>query len=236
MTNVNSSEEGILNAIRSDAFDGAIELWEAYQENTGVCDDKACESQLDKRICCACNMHGYLFTLALTQSDEKLAVLSRKLGTWIGHQEITNAVPPITGKNVLRLPDTLLTGHPTVDYEHRQLINILNHFSAALEDEDYKTAEAQIIFFFDLLIRHFENEEGILREIKFPDVEEHKNFHDQLRSRASKYIEATRNLVNDDTNKEALQIELIAMLFDDAIKADMDIKSFLMDKGFGTPT
>ena len=232
MPDLNSDEQKVIDAIQSNSFDEALNLWNAYQEEIGICDDAACESQPDKRICCASHMHGRLFSLAVMNSDPDLAGVSRKLGRWMHDQEITNNVSPVKGENPLSLPNSLLTGHPTVDYEHRQLINILNHFSESIEQGDYETAETQIRLFFDLVVKHFENEEQILLDVGFPEAERHKEFHDQLRDRAAKYISATHDLQKDDKQKCTLQSEMISLLFDDAIKADVEFKSFLMVKGY----
>ena len=73
---------------------------------------------------------------------------------------------------------------PSLDSEHRQIIESINEMYNALEDPAPDVATKRVL---DRLVRythtHFDHEEKIMKEAGYWDFEAHKALHDAMRQR-----------------------------------------------------
>lgn len=81
-------------------------------------------------------------------------------------------------------------GVESVDWEHRQLFDMMNELEAAIESR-----KGQEIghFLTGLLVytrEHFVNEENLMLQINYPDYLAHKAEHEKLTNRAMELIES----------------------------------------------
>jgi hemerythrin len=77
--------------------------------------------------------------------------------------------------------DAYRTGLDEVDYEHRELIELINHLHARLSDPDAPITVPA--FFGDLnraITAHFALEERHMREHRYDQMKEHKGDHERL--------------------------------------------------------
>lgn len=77
--------------------------------------------------------------------------------------------------------DSYCTGIKEVDYEHRELISLINELYGRLSDPDAPLTVPA--FFGDLnkaITAHFALEERHMRERKYDQLEEHKGDHERL--------------------------------------------------------
>lgn len=72
-------------------------------------------------------------------------------------------------------------GISSIDGEHMRLVQIINHLNEAIRKEESK---AVLVHTFDRLIEyameHFENEENLMRQHQYPEIEEHIKEHKKL--------------------------------------------------------
>jgi hemerythrin len=73
---------------------------------------------------------------------------------------------------------------PSLDAEHRQIIESINEMYNALEDPAATAATKRVL---DRLVRytqaHFDHEEKIMQEVDYLDFDAHKSLHDTMRQR-----------------------------------------------------
>ncbi len=86
--------------------------------------------------------------------------------------------------------DIYSVGVDEIDKQHQQLFDIANRFHYAYENK----SETQVLgsIFSELVMytqKHFEDEERLMREHKFPDFDAHKSNHDKLVKLVSWYVE-----------------------------------------------
>ncbi|MBN1589824.1 MAG: hemerythrin family protein [Pirellulales bacterium] len=71
---------------------------------------------------------------------------------------------------------------PSLDAEHKQIINCINDLYSALNDPKRVDLTKQIL---DALVQytqtHFEHEEKLLKEVGFPTLDAHKALHDEMK-------------------------------------------------------
>ncbi|GAB6054382.1 hypothetical protein JCM17960_32020 [Magnetospira thiophila] len=75
------------------------------------------------------------------------------------------------------------TGHPLIDFDHRTLVDLVNRLRALLSTEaDLKAIDHFMVRLNDLVHKHLQREEDILRHIDFPDFSEHVKDHRNIAS------------------------------------------------------
>ena len=74
---------------------------------------------------------------------------------------------------------TFETGHPLIDSQHKELMDAINRFLTACQQEQ-SAEEAGAIF--DFLIahtqKHFDEEEALQQELNYPDFPNHQKLHE----------------------------------------------------------
>jgi len=77
----------------------------------------------------------------------------------------------------------LETGHEKIDEQHKQLFSALNKIADAFQhdkgsDEVFKTLD----FLTDYTVMHFQTEEELMEEYKYPGYASHKNSHNDFKA------------------------------------------------------
>lgn len=74
--------------------------------------------------------------------------------------------------------DEYLLGIATVDEDHRNLFNVVNHlYRSVKKREGHKTINATFDALSKYVQEHFAREEQLMDQIDFPGLEEHKRLH-----------------------------------------------------------
>lgn len=77
--------------------------------------------------------------------------------------------------------DEFEIGIPSVDFEHRELIRLINYLHASLADKPSHNAVTDILGeIFARISAHFALEEREMREMKYDQYEDHKASHEAL--------------------------------------------------------
>jgi hemerythrin len=77
--------------------------------------------------------------------------------------------------------DEFCTGIPDVDFEHRQLVELINGLYAAMQRKEEPGRVMQFLGqIFARISVHFALEEKIMRDLHYDEYEDHKTDHEQL--------------------------------------------------------
>lgn len=117
-------------------------------------------------------------------------------------------------------------GFDILDCDHKNLVEIVNRVARAIESGDLGKTLALMHHFADTARAHFTQEEALLRDSGFRNLERHVTYHERLLSNADTIMrscEATRDLV---CTRECFE-SLVDCLLDDVIRGDMEFKAHL---------
>lgn len=82
---------------------------------------------------------------------------------------------------ILTWSDDLKVGHPTIDADHRKLVDLINHLHDAMSRGEGREMVGDILDDLHLYTRsHFAREEQIQRQTGFPDHPAHRREHEAL--------------------------------------------------------
>lgn len=77
----------------------------------------------------------------------------------------------------------LITGNALIDSEHRQLFDAVNNLMDACSQGQGRTQiQSTTTFLSNYVIKHFQDEERLQTQNKYPDYTAHKTFHDGYRN------------------------------------------------------
>jgi len=122
------------------------------------------------------------------------------------------------------LSDGMLLGYAPIDDEHRALVESLNALAALPADCDQDRIAATLDAFIDAFESHCRLETERFREFGFPKTESHQQHHDDL-------IARLRELRDQGGNPDELSSEALWILLEEAIREDLQAKSFLQHNG-----
>lgn len=122
--------------------------------------------------------------------------------------------------------DGMSVGIPGIDEEHKQFILLLNEFSQSIAE---RVSVAEIKKTLQRIVadaeRHFADEEKLLREWHYPDIDQHGNSHAQSMKAMLDIISAAqRNELDPVWINAGLSIK--AILIDHHLKEDMKYAEF----------
>lgn len=81
------------------------------------------------------------------------------------------------------------TGHPIVDGQHKKLFAMVNQLHTAIEEKHTKLVLSDTIEnLSDYVATHFKTEEELMLLHKFPNYDQHKKLHEDLKEQAFKLI------------------------------------------------
>jgi len=130
----------------------------------------------------------------------------------------------------IEMLESFKTGHPDIDDDHRNLVEVINLIHDAINSEDIEQCNNLLDSFVEVARNHFASEETILREVGFPGIDKHCEYHAGLLERA----EATKNLCQEMGNPDLLMVcfgEMSGFLIDDVVKGDHEFISYLVEAG-----
>jgi hemerythrin len=110
---------------------------------------------------------------------------------------------------VLHWKDEYSVGIEAVDYEHKQLIDLINQLGDQLNSTDSKS---KVPGFFGELLRaisaHFALEEKFMRERGYSRLEPHKADHEQLLDDLHEIMDAVANAETIDAGRLSSQLDI----------------------------
>jgi hemerythrin-like metal-binding protein len=82
--------------------------------------------------------------------------------------------------------DYYSVGHPLLDLQHQQIIQIINDLHEAIEQGiDYRLVKPMLDQLFRYTVNHFKEEEQLMQACGYSELAPHKQLHDRLRTKVS---------------------------------------------------
>lgn len=123
------------------------------------------------------------------------------------------------------------TENETIDAQHRELVACLNEMTSFIGEGQGDKVHAACCKLPGMLRSHFEAEEAILRDAKYPDVDAHANHHAETNERYNTIFTACGAACKDNRAGSCLS-DLTFVLVEHILRDDLLFKSFLQTKGF----
>lgn len=132
-------------------------------------------------------------------------------------------LPLVTNEDVLIWTDAIITGVDAIDKDHQVLIGLLNRvMHQSFNNMDFEAVIGELIEYTDY---HFKREEAIMQACEYPDLEQHRDHHQNLILQITTYTEAWSKQRNMK-NLAQLRKFLRDWLFNHILKEDVKIMPF----------
>jgi hemerythrin len=128
--------------------------------------------------------------------------------------------------------DAMCVGEPTVDADHRHLVDLINAFEVAIAGEiDHKKIARVLLGLVEYTGQHFAREEELQLSIRYPYHESHRRSHRDVLKKLSDimgvYIKAPPGPERDHMVR-GLAAFLREWLVDHIIQSDLRMKPFVL--------
>ncbi len=131
--------------------------------------------------------------------------------------------------------DFLKIGIEFIDNDHKKLLGIMQDIKATIEKDDFDECVTLLTLLLKESAAHFEREEHFLREAKFPGLEAHIEYHQELLSKANTIKKICSGFESDHDLKECFD-GMANFLIDDILRGDINFKSYLDYHGYTQQT
>jgi hemerythrin-like metal-binding protein len=122
-------------------------------------------------------------------------------------------------------------GLAEIDNDHRKLIAIMLRVRNAINNKNYKMCAALLDEFVQQAEDHFLTEEKILKFLKYPDLNSHIVYHQEMIWKA-KSVQALCEEARGTAKIKRCFESMCDFLMHDIVHGDMAFKDFLMESGF----
>jgi len=136
----------------------------------------------------------------------------------------------MTRKHFVTWEDRLSVGIPSIDEDHKKLMNLINNLQSAIlypTDEAFERQALKELV--DYTCYHFEREEKLMEENGYPDFEAHREQHKRMIEKVQEFQQAYEH------DREATVQEMTDFLKDWLIGhiagTDQQYSAFLREKG-----
>jgi len=130
----------------------------------------------------------------------------------------------------VEFPDSFLIGHAVLDDDHRRLIAHLNKMKRCFAEHQGGEAREACDLLQILMDEHNDREEKILRDAKFPRLDEHIESHETI-SEACRNVLAGCGMACLNNKEDNCTTRLSISVIEHIVSNDLDFKSFLQDEG-----
>ena len=127
--------------------------------------------------------------------------------------------------------DDYLIGIEKIDNQHKEFFRIAHQFfTECLADEGEECLQETLNFLGNYARKHFEGEEAFMKEIEYPQLEEHKRLHINFLNRYSELIVEFKE--SGRTEKMVNKVLTVVMdwLKEHIVEADGDYAKYVMNR------
>ncbi len=126
------------------------------------------------------------------------------------------------------LTERLMVGHPVIDGDHQQLVDLVNASTRELSAGNHAVFMELFADLVELTKKHFEREEEILASLGFPNTPAHSHYHlemqDELEARLMRYEQTGKY---DDP--QTYFYDMTQFVIHDFVTKDLEFKSFMQE-------
>jgi len=130
----------------------------------------------------------------------------------------------------LKWHDFLEIGVDFIDHDHKKLLAIMIDIKDAIENDNNKKCVQLLTFLLKEASDHFAREEEYLLEVKYPGLEKHKIYHEELLTKANTTKNICEGIETEHDLKECFDM-MANFLIDDILRGDIMFKSYLEYEG-----
>ncbi len=117
-----------------------------------------------------------------------------------------------------------------IDGDHKRLLVMINDMIAVIDGERADQCARLAPEFVNFAKQHFAREEALLDQVGYPDLKRHEDHHHSLDKKMDSILDLAKLADENAIAGEKLKKELVFFLMDDVINADLEFKSFVVDK------
>jgi len=130
-----------------------------------------------------------------------------------------------------KLSKSMSLGYAPIDDEHHLLVSMINKLASLPEDASLQEIERHFKAILHAFEEHCISETKILSELGFPEAEAQGRHHDELVARMK---DIGAGLSGEDGRKKMRKdcfLETLWVFVEEAVKEDLQAKSFLIEQG-----
>ena len=127
--------------------------------------------------------------------------------------------------------DFLKIGVDFIDDDHKRILNIIQEVKDAINENNLEKCSLLLEILIKEAREHFTREEEYLSEAKYPQLESHKIYHNELIIKAE-ITKAICEGIEAKHNIEECFESLANFLIDDILRGDISFKSYLEHEGY----
>ena len=124
--------------------------------------------------------------------------------------------------------DEYKIGIKNIDEQHHKLFDLVNELYNISDGADAKEHLRRVLYeFSEYMKTHFQDEEEYMLSIGYPDLEEHKQIHQNIIDNLAKVISTPAKL---SIIKSKMRVVAKRVLIDHIVNEDIKIKTFLLEQ------
>ena len=127
--------------------------------------------------------------------------------------------------------DFLNIGVDFIDDDHKNLLNIMLQVKDAINKKSFDECTLLLEMLIKECREHFTREEEYLSKAKYPHLENHKVYHNELIIKAEVTKAICEGVETEHDLKECFE-NMATFLIDDILRGDISFKSYLEHEGY----
>jgi hemerythrin-like metal-binding protein len=127
--------------------------------------------------------------------------------------------------------DFLKIGVDFIDNDHKKLLGIMQEVKQTIEQDDFEECVTLLRVLLKESAAHFAREEEFLRQVKYPGLESHIEYHQGLLNKANTIQKICSGIETHHDLKECFD-GMANFLIDDILRGDINFKSYLDYHGY----
>jgi len=127
--------------------------------------------------------------------------------------------------------DFLTIGVDFIDDDHKKILNIMQQVIVAINENNLNESASLLEILIKEAKEHFKREEEYLLETKYPQLENHKIYHNELIIKAEMTKAICEGIETEHDIKECFE-SMANFLIDDILRGDISFKSYLEHEGY----
>lgn len=124
------------------------------------------------------------------------------------------------------------TGIPLIDKQHAQYMNLVDELCERCRQSDakQKVLDRDLRKVLSYAIEHFDAEESLMRNYKYPGYKKHREKHDEFRNEADRILIIDRKTVAPSNHLSHLTKWLIGWFCEQTLVYDSGLAAFMMKR------
>ena len=127
--------------------------------------------------------------------------------------------------------DFLTIGVDFIDDDHKKILSIMQQVIVAINENNLDECASLLEVLIKEAKEHFKREEEYLLETKYPQLENHKVYHNELIIKAEVIKAICEGIETEHDVKECFE-SMANFLIDDILRGDINFKSYLEHEGY----